>query len=447
MQPQTLKRYAAPVPRYTSYPTSPHFSAAVDSATYASWLGDLDDEVPLSLYVHIPFCTEMCWYCGCSTKATRKHEPVARYLEALLTEIRTVAARLKPGHRIHHMHWGGGSPSILPPDDIRRLARVLKDAFHFAVDAEFAVEVDPRSLDVERIAAFAEAGVNRVSIGVQDFHPAVQIAINRQQSFELTRDVVTGFRSHGIAAINVDLVYGLPSQTLETLDQTMSHVLALAPDRIALFGYAHLPSRITHQKLIDERALPGADERFLQAKRAADRLQGAGYVTVGLDHYARPEDPLATGTVRRNFQGYTTDTASALIGLGASSIGRLPQGYVQNATAVADYQRRIAATGLATVRGHAMSVEDSARALVIERLMCDFRFPVDELRSRFADTADRLIAEADTLGDLETDELIERDRTSDGFLVTDKGRLFVRSICARFDRYLGKGPAQHSSGV
>lgn len=447
MQPQTLKRYAAPVPRYTSYPTAPHFSAAVDAATYANWLHDLDDHLPLSLYVHIPFCTEMCWYCGCSTKATRKYEPVARYLEALLAEIATVAARVKPDHIVRHMHWGGGSPSILPLDDIRRLAYAIKKGFRFSPDAEFAVEVDPRGLDVERIAAFAEVGVNRVSIGVQDFHADVQAAINRQQSFELTEQVVSGFRSHGVKAINIDLVYGLPSQTLETLDQTMSHVLELAPDRIALFGYAHLPSRITHQKLIDENSLPGADERFLQANHAAERLKGAGYVTVGLDHYARPEDPLAAGTVRRNFQGYTTDTASALIGLGASSIGRLPQGYVQNAPAIADYQRRIATTGLATVRGHAMSIDDAARALVIETLMCDFRFPVDELRSRFGDAAEELIAKADTLTDLEEDALIERNLPSAGFRVTDKGRLFVRSICARFDSYLGKGTAQHSAGV
>ena len=227
----------------------------------------------------------------------------------------------------------------------------------------------------------------------------------------------------------------------------MDHVLDLKPDRIALFGYAHLPQRITHQRLIDESALPDTAERYSQATRAAERLTDAGYVGVGLDHYALPSDPLASGTVRRNFQGYTTDDASALIGLGASSIGKLPQGYVQNAVPIADYERRVGEGGLATVRGHAMSEEDAARGFVIERLMCAFDFPADELRSRFGPIAEPIIAEARALSTGESADLIVPNGPGDGFKVADKGRIFVRSICAKFDTYLGKGKAQHSSGV
>lgn len=447
MRPELLRRYAAPVPRYTSYPTAPHFSSAVDQARYGAWLAALEDDTPLSLYVHIPFCNELCWYCGCSTKITRQKSPIARYLNALLREIDTVARTIKSRHRVSHIHWGGGSPSVLAPDEIRALAGQLKERFWFEDMAEFAVEIDPRELDEDRIVAFADAGVNRVSIGVQDFDMAVQKAINRMQSVEQTAWVVKTFRAHGIKAINVDLVYGLPYQRLETLDVTMDHVLSMRPDRIALFGYAHLPQRIKHQRLIPDTSLPETEARLALATRAAERLTQGGFVSVGLDHYALPHDPLAGGNVRRNFQGYTTDTAAALIGLGASSIGRMPQGYVQNAAAIGDYERRVLDGGLATVRGHEMSAEDAARGLVIERLMCDFTFPADELRARFGNIAEAIIAEADALCEAEADEMIAPRGTGAGFDVTDKGRIFVRSICAKFDTYLGKGTAQHSAGV
>lgn len=447
MQSDLLRRYAAPVPRYTSYPTAPHFSPSVDAATYGRWLDEMENDLPLSLYVHIPFCNELCWYCGCSTKITRQREPIARYLSALSREIDTVADRIKIRHAVTHIHWGGGSPSILEPNEIRALAAQLKTRFKLSPSAEFAVEIDPRGLDEARIAAFADSGVNRVSIGVQDFDLAVQKAINRMQSVEQTAWVVDTFRKHGIEAINIDLVYGLPKQTLETLDQTMDHVLALAPDRIALFGYAHLPARIKHQRLIPDDTLPDTAARFAQANRAAERLTEGGFVTIGLDHYARPHDPLASGTVRRNFQGYTTDTAAALIGLGASSIGRLPQGYVQNTPAIGEYERRVLDGGLATVRGHAMSTEDAARGLIIERLMCDFAFPADELRARFGEVAEPIIAEAEALCAADRDEMVAARTRGEGFEVTDKGRIFVRSICAKFDAYLGKSSAQHSAGI
>ncbi len=446
MNPEVLERYAAPVPRYTSYPTAPHFTSAVNAEMYAGWLRQLTPSAALSIYVHIPFCNKLCWYCGCHTKATQQYRPVADYMEALLEEVSTVAGLLPPDCRTVHMHWGGGSPSILSPDDIRRLADALSRSFNRGDDAEFAVEVDPRHVDPERVAAFAAGGVNRVSVGVQDFNPEVQKAINREQSVEMTRSVVEMFRAVGVRSINIDLVYGLPHQTRDSVERTIEEVIALAPDRIALFGYAHLPSRLPHQRLIDDDALPDITERFAQSNRAANRLIAAGYVRVGLDHFARPEDSLARGPLHRNFQGYTTDAADALLGLGASSIGKLPQGYVQNSAITPDYQRRVRNGGLATVRGRALTEDDRARSFVIERLMCDLRFPAEELRERFPEHAFPLIEEANNLLESDEDGLVEPEGAC-GFRVTEKGRLFLRTICACFDAYLDDGQAQHSVGV
>lgn len=447
MNPDILHRYAAPVPRYTSYPTAPHFTSAIDAETYGRWLREIPAGSKLSIYAHIPFCDRLCWYCGCNTKATQQYWPVTAYMKALLTEIETVAGLLPPDCRTVHVHWGGGSPSILNPDDIRRLADAIATNYAQSPEAEFAVEVDPRHIDKERVAAFAAVGVNRISVGVQDFNPEVQKAINREQSVEMTRSVVEMFRDAGVRGINIDLVYGLPNQTRDSVERTIDEVIALAPDRIALFGYAHLPSRLPHQRLIDEEALPGTTERFAQANRAASRLVAAGYQRIGLDHFAKPEDPLASRPLHRNFQGYTTDPADILLGLGASSIGRLPQGYVQNSPPAGDYQRRVLGGGLATVKGRALDEEDRARSLIIERLMCDLAFPAAALRARFPAIAELLIAEAGILLDSDTDGLLEPEASGEGFHVTEKGRVFLRSVCACFDAYLGQGEAKHSVGV
>ena len=445
MRPEDLKKYAAPVPRYTSYPTAPHFSNRVGADQYVQWLGEIPAGSRISLYAHVPFCDTLCWYCGCNTKITQKYEPVARYLAALETEIGNVAGKVAASLRVAHIHWGGGSPSVLTPDHIVELADKLRSSFHFEKDAEFAVEVDPRGLGSDRIAAFGKAGVNRVSIGVQDFDPKVQAAINRTQSFETTGRVITEFRAAGVASINVDLVYGLPHQTSDSVAATIDQVISLRPDRIALFGYAHLPARIVHQRLIDETVLPGSEDRFHQANRAATHLVNAGYVRVGLDHFALPHDELASGRVRRNFQGYTSDGAETLIGLGSSSIGRLPHGYVQNSTPIGEYERRVGEQGFATARGHAMTTDDEARGFVIERLMCDFAFPADELKQRFGKVADPILAQAAKLVEDDREALTEAH--PDGFRVTEKGRLFVRTLCAAFDAYLGAKEVRHSAGV
>jgi oxygen-independent coproporphyrinogen-3 oxidase len=440
-----MTAHSTPVPRYTSYPTAPHFSPKIDHRRYASWLSALPAGSDLSLYIHIPFCHQLCLYCGCNTKATQQYAPVASYLRSLEQEIDGVAERL-PDHRVVQIHWGGGSPNILAPADIRALSHAIRAHFNVERDAEFAVEMDPRHLDSEQIQAFGHAGITRLSLGVQDFNEAVQAAIGRAQSFEMTRRAVDAFRNLGVASINIDLMYGLPHQTTESVERTAAQVLALEPDRVAVFGYAHLPQRMKHQRLIPAQALPTAAERLAQSARIGQILVERGYVRVGFDHYAKPTDKLAAGNIARNFQGYTTDQCSALIGIGASAIGRLPQGYVQNAVAAADYARRIDEDGLATAKGIELSSEDKARGYVIEQLMCELRFSVVDVREKCGASASDILRDADRV--LEADENADFvRRTADGFVVTERGRPFLRSICAHFDAYLPGSHALHSSSV
>lgn len=441
----TIERHARPVPRYTSYPTAPNFGPQVDSGRYREWLAALPEGESISLYVHIPFCHSLCWYCGCNTRATKRYDPVVPYLKALRTEIAAVAATVPRSIAVAHLHWGGGSPNYLAPDDIAALAGALKSGFRLAPDAEFAVEVDPRYFTDAQAAAFRAAGVNRISIGVQDFEIAVQEAINRLQSFETTRRTVEMCREAGVGSVNIDLIYGLPHQTLGTLARTLDKVLALAPDRVAVFGYAHLPQRFKAQRLIADAALPNAVERFAQSEQIAQLLVAAGYNRVGLDHFARGEDALASGEVHRNFQGYTSDASTTLIGFGASAIGRLPQGYVQNAVPAADYMRRVETLGVAVVKGLALNTDDRIRAHVIERLMCDLAFDREALRVQFGDSALPVIKDADAVVANDPDGIVEK--TAKGFRVSERGRPFVRSVCARFDAYIAASQARHSSGV
>ncbi|MEO1281457.1 MAG: oxygen-independent coproporphyrinogen III oxidase [Pseudomonadota bacterium] len=445
MTPDLIAKYSTPVPRYTSYPTAPNFSKGVNGDIFSYWLNKLPEMAALSLYTHVPFCHELCWYCGCNTKATRKYTPVGDYVTNVLREIEKVAGAVPNSALVHHLHWGGGSPNILSARDIYRLSNALRRGFSFSKAAEFAIEVDPRWHTPCQTLAFLSAGVTRVSVGVQDFDERVQAAINRKQSFEQTKSVIDGFRNGGVQSINIDLVYGLPNQTRATVKKTIEKVIELQPDRIALFGYAHLPQRLPQQRLIKTNELPNSVERFAQAKRLAYRLTEVGYVRVGLDHFARVDDPMVVDGARRNFQGYTNDAADALIGLGASAISQLPQGFAQNATAAADYARRIQDSGLATVRGHEMNMDDHMRAFVIEKLMCDLEFSSRSIVQRFGDAAIPLVQAAKNVMDSDVDGLV--NPTLDGFKVTDKGRPFVRWLAAWFDAYLDHTPAQFSSGI
>ena len=448
MDPAAVLRRAERLPRYTSYPTANHFTPEVTAEDYAAWLSLLPAEAALSLYLHVPFCDSLCWYCACSTKATKRYAPISAYLERLEAEIAEVAARVPADHRVRHLHWGGGSPDILSAADIRRLGAALARAFHIAPDAEFAIEVDPRLMTAEKAQSLVDVGVNRISIGVQDFEPAVQRAIGRMQSFEVTRDAIGLFRARGVRSINMDLVYGLPHQTEATLMRTLDQVLQLSPDRIALFGYAHLPQRAHNQRLIDEAALPGALARYAMSQRLAQALKAAGYAQRGIDHFARSDDALATAPLNRNFQGYTTDAVEQLIGLGASAIGKLPQGYVQNAVGAREYMEAIDRGDLATARGFALTDDDRLRAFVIERLMCDFAVSADAVRDAFgARAADHVQGEIEAVLAEDPDGIVAR--TPDGLQMTERGRPFVRSVCARFDAYLSPEPGvvRHSMAV
>ena len=438
MTPDLVRTYARPVPRYTSYPTAPHFHAGIGAARAGAWLAALPAASRLSLYVHVPFCRSLCWFCGCHTRITNRAAPVARYLETLLAEIALAAGRLGRGRPVAHIHLGGGSPSLLAPDELRRLAEALHRDFAIAPDAEFAIEIDPRTIDEARARALAEIGVNRASLGVQDFDPAVQHAVNRVQPFELTLRVVEMLRGRGIARLNLDLMYGLPLQTVGGFADTVERALALAPDRLALFGYAHVPWMKKHQALIDAAALPDAWQRWCQARAAERRLAAAGYAAIGLDHFARPEDPLAraaaAGTLRRNFQGYTADPADALIGFGASAIGALPQGYLQNESDLKAYAEAIAAGRFATVRGVAFTAEDRLRAAVIERLMTALAADTGALCRAHGFPEAHLDAAFAAVDALAADGLAERS----GRVVSipAEARLFMRTVAACFDAYL-----------
>ena len=449
MDQSILRRYDRPAPRYTSYPTAPHFHDGVDASTYRTWLHEVAGDESISVYVHVPFCTAMCWYCGCHTKVVRRYAPVADYAALLNREIGLLAESLPGRPPIAHVHWGGGTPTMLSESDFLRLMTALRESFRFGAAHEVAVEIDPRTMTEAKAAALARAGVTRTSLGVQDLNEEIQAGVNRIQPYDVVEHAVASLRDAGIDAINVDLMYGLPGQTVDHVSRTIDQVVALAPDRIALFGYAHVPWMKTHQRLIDEAALPTARERFVQAETAAARLVDLGYRRIGLDHFARPDDGLARaldqGRLRRNFQGYTDDQARVLLGLGASAIGCLPQGYVQNAVPFKAYGEAIQSGRLAVAKGLGIDDDDRLRRAVIERLMCGLSVDLDAECRRFDLGADRFGPELDALATMARDGLVEL--SDNRVTVPEQARPLLRSVCAVFDRYLETGAARHSRAV
>ena len=430
------------VPRYTSYPTAPHFSAAVTPARYRQWLEALPRAANLSLYIHVPFCEELCHYCGCNTRAVRKRGPVDAYAEELLKEIALL--RLLEGRRLTHLHWGGGTPSILGPRWLRSIAEALAAQFDLSDLKEHAIELDPRRIDPALVRALKAIGVTRASLGVQDTSEDVQRQIGRIQPFALVERAAGWLRDAGIRDLNIDLMYGLPGQTVAHVRDSAARAAALAPQRLALFGYAHVPWFKTHQRLIDEAKLPGVSERLEQAQAAAETLAAAGYEAVGLDHFALPGDSLSlaarTNRLRRNFQGYTVDEADALIGLGASAIGKLPQGFAQNAPDLGGYTRALAAGEFPIVKGLALSDDDRLRGAMIERLMCDL-----ELDLAAFGAAARFAAEIEQLQPLAEAGFLVRD--GDRIVMTSAGRPYVRIAAAAFDAWLAAGQKRHSIAV
>lgn len=441
--------FSAKVPRYTSYPTAPHFHPGIDARAYGAWLGAIPPDQPLSLYVHIPFCDTLCWFCGCHTTAVTSYKPVAGYCDLLLREMALVAPALQTRRRVNHIHWGGGSPTMLRIAEILRLNDAIRDGFDVAADAEFGIEVDPRGLAPDAVKALKAAGVTRASIGLQDCDPKVQRAINRVQSDEETARAVFLLRDAGIASLNIDLVYGLPHQTLASWEKTLDFALWLNPDRLAVFGYAHVPQFKKHQALIAEAALPDIGLRFQQAELARHILCAHGYVAVGLDHFAKPHDPLARAVasrrVTRNFQGYSTDDAPVLIGLGASAIGSLPDGYVQNLATVPSYRAALAKGELPVARGVALSPDDRLRRAIIERLMCHLEVDLDEVCAGFAAPDTDFSDALEALAPLAGDGVVSFDRGK--LTISPAWRSATRLVCAAFDRYLARGPARHSVSV
>ena len=446
---QASQIFEAKVPRYTSYPTAPHFHAGIGPDDYKRWLAEIDPASPLSLYLHIPFCDRLCWFCGCHTSVVNNYSPVAEYCDLLLREMALVTGALERRHKVHHIHWGGGSPTMLHPSDIARLNVATRRHFDVMKDAEFAVEIDPRGLTQASVDALAKAGLTRASIGVQDCDPGVQKAINRPQTMEETQATVAMLRAAGVQSINLDLLYGLPLQTLKGWENTLHFALSLKPDRLSVFGYAHLPTFKKHQGLISSNQLPDVNTRLCQAEMAAQVLGAHGYVAIGLDHYARPGDSMAkaqaAGLLVRNFQGYTTDNAAALIGLGASAIGALPQGYIQNMPAVPLYRACVMQGRLPVARGVALTPEDRLRRDIIERLMCDLQADLSAICAEHGASPGILEDSVSALG-----ELAQRGAVRiDGSRVTipPKWRAATRLVCAAFDTYLGADQARHSVAI
>lgn len=443
-------RYATrSVPRYTSYPTAPHFNAEVDGGVYAGWLRALPAEGALSLYLHVPYCRSICHYCGCHTKAALRDEPVVEYAEVLVREIHLVADTIGRQARVTHIHWGGGTPSLLPQASFEAVMAAIRARFDLSGLVEHATELDPRTVSAELARALADAGVTRASLGVQDFDADVQLAIGRVQPFEVVEAAVGHLRAAGITALNFDLMYGLPRQTAASIRETVRLATLLAPSRLALFGYAHVPWFKKHQRLIDEAALPGSGERMALEEVARQALAEAGFLPVGLDHFARADDAmakaLAAGELKRNFQGYTTDDAETLVGLGASSIGRLPQGFAQNNPDIGGWRRAIEAGTLPVVKGKALDADDRVRADLIERLMCDYRVDLGEVTARHGLTPAYFADDLAGLDELERDGLLRRE--GDRIVMTAEGRPFVRVAAAVFDVYLARAAARHSLAV
>jgi oxygen-independent coproporphyrinogen III oxidase len=436
------------IPRYTSYPTAVQFGPEVDGLTYSQWLTALPD-LPVSVYLHVPFCAELCLYCGCHTTVARKYGPVADYADLLEREIALVGQYLRGRRKAVHVHWGGGTPTMLSPEDFARLTRALRKSFVISPECEIAIEIDPRTLTRELVSALADAGVTRASLGVQDLDEKVQRTVGRIQSFEQTAQAAEWLRAAGIVNINLDLMYGLPYQTSETVAETARRALTLAPDRIALFGYAHVPWMKRHQKLLPEQMLPDVRERHAQSRVVADVLESADFQPIGLDHFARRNDLLARRQrekrLHRNFQGYTTDEAAALIGFGTSSIGALPQGYIQNASSTVAYRNAIRAGRLATARGRVITDDDRLRREIIEQLMCNLEVDLAAVAAARNRTIDDFAHELREIDSLAAHGLVFRSDAK--ITIPEDARPLVRTICAVFDRYLSAEETRYSRAM
>lgn len=445
-----LRRFGlfdARVPRYTSYPTAPHFGPAVGHETFIDWIEKVPAGGQISLYLHVPFCRRLCWFCACRTQGTSTDEPVLAYAETLKAEIALLKRHLAPGVTLSRLHWGGGTPTILPAETIRALAEAIFDVAPMGPRGEFSVEIDPGEIDDARLDALAAAGMNRASIGVQDFDPEIQATIGRIQPYGLTRDVAEKIRARGVQSLNADILYGLPHQTRTRIAESVQSLISLSPDRVALYGYAHVPWMSRRQQMIPSDAIPSAEERLALFETAAELFGWDGYRAIGIDHFALPSDRMAlaqaAGTLRRNFQGYTDDTSPVLIGLGASSISRFPQGFAQNASGTAEHTRAIRAGQFSTHRGHVFGGEDVVRARIIEALMCDFSVSRSHLIHDLGADPVALQAMFETAASA-FPGMVALDGT--GLRILQQARPLTRMIARAFDAY-DSTKAQHSAAI
>ena len=448
-----VQKYNVPGPRYTSYPPATKFSGDLSWAQIADCILENNyGERDLSLYFHIPFCETLCWYCGCTTVITRNHGQAQSYLDHLEKEVTQMAASINPRRKVVQLHWGGGTPTFLHPDEIRRLGGMIRERFAFSKDAEASVEVDPRRLTRDHLVALREVGFNRLSIGVQDFDSVVQQAVHRIQPRELTQQTMTWARELGFRCVNFDLIYGLPNQTVESFDRTLDGVLELRPDRLAVFSYAHVPWIKPAQKLLERKTLPSALVKLQLLKRITERLtDDHRYICIGMDHFARPDDELAVAQrkkqLQRNFQGYSTHANTDIYSFGMSSISQIPDAYWQNSKNLLQYYAMVGAGEVPFAGGYLLSDEDKIRRDVIMRLMCDLSLDFTEMSRRLRiDFASHFQQELERLNDFVSDSLVRW--TLNGFEITDLGRLFIRNVAMCFDHTLAvTSGRQHSRTI
>jgi oxygen-independent coproporphyrinogen-3 oxidase len=451
---ELVRKYSIPGPRYTSYPPATRFSAEVDPATVDASLAE-DNRAragPLSLYFHLPFCETRCWFCGCNTVITRRRESAGEYLDDLVREMKLTSDRMDRSRLVTQIHFGGGTPTFFPPDELRRLGALIREYFpRRSADCEFSVEIDPRRLSEDHVRALSEIGATRASLGVQDTNPRVQLAIHRFQPQSVNRQAFEWLRAGGFRSINVDLIHGLPLQTPETFSQTVADVLTLNPDRLSVFSYAHVPWIKPAQKIFDDRAqLPDAEAKLAMFAVAHAELTAAGYVDIGLDHFAKPDDELAIaqaeGTLHRNFQGYSTRAGASLYAFGMSSISSTADTYRQNARTLPEWRAALAEGRLPVDRFLQLTEEDRRRRTLIMRLMCDRRLDFAALsRSLDVKVEERYAAEIASLADLEADGVVER--TAHGVAVTQVGVPLLRVVAMRFDPHVTSSTTQHSRTI
>ncbi|SMX27190.1 Oxygen-independent coproporphyrinogen-III oxidase [Pelagimonas phthalicica] len=442
-----LGLFDAKVPRYTSYPTAPHFAGGVGPDTFTNWIESVPEYGEVSLYLHVPFCRRLCWFCACRTQGTSTLSPVEAYVGTLIDELKMLRKHLPRGVKLSRLHWGGGTPTLLSPDMMTRLIAAIRETADFADNAEFSVEIDPNEIDEDRLKALAAGGMNRASIGVQDFDEQIQETIGRPQGFELTKQAVEMIRATGVASLNADILFGLPHQTKAKITETVQKLLSFSPDRVALYGYAHVPWMAKRQQLIPSDALPTPDERLALFETARRLFMWDSYQEIGIDHFATKSDGLAiaqkTGRLRRNFQGYTDDTADVLIGLGASSISKFPQGFAQNAPSTSAHTGKIREGSFSTSRGHAFSEEDKLRARLIEAIMCDFAIDAQEITRDFGTPQGELM-DMFRAANAQFENILRVDET--GLFIPKEARPLTRLIARSFDAYdLSK--AGHSSAI